>query len=328
MHTHEIHRYQHDHVFGQDEARAGEKRTLIVIVVTATMMVVEIAAGIAFGSMALLADGLHMASHAAALTITYVAYVYARRFAGDSRFSFGTGKVNALGGFTGAILLGVFAFMMVYESIHRLISPVEIQFNAAIGVAIIGLIINAASAVILNGGGGSEGGGHGHDHGHSHSHAHAHSHSHGHSHDHHDDHNLRAAYLHVLADALTSVLAIAALLAGKYIGLNFLDPVMGIVGSLLVGSWAFGLMRTTSRTLLDHEAPDELRGFVRERIENVDDNRVADLHIWSIGPGIYAAEVAIVTHHPKNPAHYKQLIDDDDLPLVHITCEVHRCEDS
>jgi len=218
----------HDHSFGQDVRRPGESRTLIVIGITAAMMVVEIAAGIAFGSMALLADGLHMGSHAAALTVTAVAYVYARRHAGDPRYSFGTGKVNALGGFSSAVLLAMFALLMVWESVHRFLNPVEIHFDRAILVAVIGLVVNGASALVL-------GTGHGHGHGDHHADDHDHARDHGpHGHSHGHDHNLRAAYFHVLADALTSVLAIVALLAGKHLGLTWMDPAMGIVGAGLV----------------------------------------------------------------------------------------------
>ena len=219
----------HDHSFGQDKKRSGETRTVIVILITATMMGVEIAAGLAFGSMALLADGLHMASHAAALSISAFAYYFARKRAHDRSFSFGTGKVNSLGGYTGAILLVLFALLMVSESIHRLIEPVAISFNQAIGVAIVGLVVNGVSVFIL-----------GHDDHHHHGHDHGEV-GHDHHHDgHHHDHNLRAAYLHVLADTLTSLLAIVALLAAKYYGWIWMDPVMGIVGAILITKWSMG----------------------------------------------------------------------------------------
>jgi len=303
----DLHPWQHDHSFGQHEKRPGEIRTIIVIALTATMMVVEIVAGIAYGSMALLADGIHMASHAAALSISAFAYVYARRRARDERFSFGTGKVNSLGGYTGAILLGLFALMMAWESVHRLINPVDIVFNQAIFVAVLGLIVNGASVVIL---------GHG-------DHHHAHEHEHQEHHGHHHDHNLRAAYLHVLADALTSVLAIVALLAGKYYGLDWMDPVMGIVGAALITHWSLGLLRSTSKVLLDRQGPQHIRDAIVAAIEDHDDNRVADLHLWSIGPSIYAAEIVIVTPHPQLPENYKKLIPSDPK-VVHVTVEVHR----
>ena len=302
--------WQHDHVFGQDKVRHGERRTLWVIAITATMMVIEITTGLAYGSMALLADGLHMGSHTAALGITTIAYIYTRRRAADSRFSFGTGKVNAFAGYTSAVLLALFALLMAYESVNRLFNPVLITFNQAIFVAVLGLIVNGFSMLML-------GGAH-HDHDHAHEHGHPHRHGHGHA-----DHNLRAAYLHVLADALTSLLAIFALLAGKFLGLNWMDPLMGIVGAVLVARWSLGLIRDTSGILLDHQAPDAMLERTRSAIERVDDNHVTDLHIWSIGPGIYSASLAIVSGTPKPPQHYKALIPGN-LGIVHTVIEVHR----
>ena len=308
MNSKTIHRWQHEHVFGQDQVRPGERRTLWVIAITATMMVVEITTGLAYGSMALLADGLHMGSHTAALGITTIAYVYTRRCATDSRFCFGSGKVNAFAGYTSAVLLALFALLMAWESVNRLFNPVEIAFNQAIVVAVIGLVVNGVSMIML--------GGH-HDHGHDHSHAESQHHSH-----HHEDHNLRAAYLHVLADALTSLLAIFALLAGKFLGLNWMDPAMGIVGATLVAKWSLGLIRSTSGILLDHQAPGAILEAARAAIEGIDGNHVTDLHIWSIGPGIYSATIAIVSDTPGTPEYYKGLIPKD-LGIVHTTVEVH-----
>lgn len=304
--------HSHDHVFGQDQRRSGESRTLIVIALTAATMVVEIIAGWLFGSMALLADGLHMGSHAVALTISAIAYIYARKRAGDPRFSFGTGKVNALGGFTGAILLAGFALLMAGESIHRLIEPVTIAFNSAIIVAVVGLIVNGLSVFILG------------NHGHSHSHEHHHDHDHAndHHHGHHHDHNLRSAYLHVLADALTSVLAIAALLTGKYLGWNWMDPAMGIVGALLVANWSVGLIRQTGAVLLDQQDADAA-GAIREAIEADRQTRVTDLHVWSIGPGLRAAEITVATTDAQCPADYKSRLPDR-LGLAHVTLEVNQ----
>ena len=313
MHTKTTRQWQHDHIFGQDKVRPGERRTLWVILITATMMVIEITAGLVYGSMALLADGLHMASHTAALGITTIAYVYTRRCAADSRFCFGTGKVNAFAGYTSAVLLALFALLMAWESINRLFNPIEIAFNQAIVVAVLGLIVNGASMIMLGG----------HHHGHDHEHQHAEPRHHGHEH---TDHNLRAAYLHVLADALTSLLAIIALLAGKYLGLNWMDPVMGIVGAILVARWSLGLIRDTSGILLDHQAPSVMLDQTRAAIEGVDDNRIADLHIWSIGPGIYSATLAVVSDKPKQPEYYKSLIPKD-LGIVHTIVEVHLCQD-
>lgn len=303
---------EHSHSFGQDRRRPGERRTIIVIAITATMMVVEITAGIVFGSMALLADGLHMASHAVALAINALAYVYARRHAHDAGFSFGTGKVNALGGFTGAILLAGFALMMVWESIARLVTPVEIAFNSAILVAVVGLVVNGASMVIL-------------DHRHDDEHAHA---DHGdpshdaHGHGHHHDHNLRSAYLHVLADALTSLLAIFALLAAKYLEMVWMDPVMGIVGAVLVARWSAGLMRSTSHVLLDRQAAEEQITRLKEILEEDGQARVTDLHLWSVGPGIHSAIIALVSESPRSVQEYKKMIPADE-GIVHVTIEVH-----
>jgi cation diffusion facilitator family transporter len=316
----DLSKYQHDHSFGQDAKRSGESRTLIVIVITAVMMVVEISTGIAFGSMALLADGMHMASHALALGINYFAYIYARRHAHDPRFSFGTGKVNALGGFSGAILLALFAIMMAWESVERLVNPTEIAFNSAILVAIIGLVVNGGSVFIL-------GGDHHHDHGDGHDHSHGHGHSHddhnhsAHEHHHHHDHNLRSAYLHVLADALTSVTAIIALLAAKYFGWIWMDPLMGIVGSLLVAKWSVGLLKQTSRTLLDHQAPEEVLHSVRHKIEDDGHSQLSDLHVWAIAPDRYAVVAAIVSEAPESVESYRERLQTSQL--VHITVETH-----
>lgn len=310
MHHHRLEEWQHDHTFGQDQKRSGETRTLIVVGLTLVMMVWEILAGILYGSMALLADGLHMGSHAVALGIAVFAYAYARKNAGNARFSFGTGKVNALGGFTGAILLAGFALYMVIESIDRFIHPVAISFNGAILVAVIGLIVNGVSAWIL--------GGEDHDHGHGHD-------THDHHHHGHHDHNRRAAYFHVLADALTSLLAIAALLAGKYAGWNWMDPAMGIVGAVLITRWSWHLLKDTSRVLLDQQRSD-LAQDVRGSIEN-DDARISDLHLWTIGPNIHAAIVSIVSHDPKSPGVYKQHIQARCPSVVHVTVETQRCID-
>ena len=306
---------RHDHVFGLDARQEGEGRTALVIALTAVTMVVEIAAGLVFGSMALLADGLHMGSHAVALTVSAVAYAYARRRAHDPRFSFGTGKVNALGGFTGALLLALFALGMAWESVIRLLEPHPIDFNNALLVAVVGLIVNLLSMVIL--------GSHGHGHGHGHEHDHVHKAGDGHR-----DHNLRSAYLHVLADALTSVLAIGALLAGKYAGLTWMDPLMGVLGALLVARWSVGLLRDTSEVLLDHQAPETLRERVRESIESHGADRVADLHMWSVGPGLHAVEIVVLTHDPLTADTVRARLPSAELGLVHTTVEIHRCCDT
>ncbi len=301
MHTQKLSGRTHDHVFGQDQQRAGEKRTLVIVILTAVMMVVEIAAGLIYGSMALLADGLHMASHATALGIAVFAYVISRRLASDRRFAFGVGKINSLAGFASAVMLLGFALVMVIESTDRLINPLSIAFDQALIVAVAGLVVNGVSAWVLE----------------------STPHDHGHGHDHHD-HNLRGAYLHVLADAVTSLLAIVALLAGKYMGANWLDPAMGIVGAVLVTRWSYGLIRDTSRVLLDNQAEEHHVVALRESIEGHSTDRVTDLHIWSIGHGIFAADIAVVSDDPKTPDHYKSLIPSK-LNIVHATVEVHRC---
>ncbi len=311
MHRDYLHLWQHSHTFGQDLKRPGELRTLIVIAITGTMMVVEIVAGILYGSMALLADGLHMASHAAALSINTFAYIYARRHAHNTDFSFGTGKVNALGGFSGAVLLALFALLMAGESFDRFLHPVDIIFNQAILVAVLGLVVNGVSVFIL----GVDG--HHHDHEDQHHHDEYH-------HTRHPDHNLKSAYLHVLADALTSVLAIIALLVAKYFGFIWMDPAMGIVGAILVARWSLGLLRTTSGVLLDKQGPESMRRRIKDSIEQDDDSEVADLHLWSIGPNIYSALIAVVSHDPATPEQYKERIPKN-LGLAHISIEVHEC---
>jgi cation diffusion facilitator family transporter len=320
-------RHRHDHVFGQDRAQAGERRTAIVVVVTAVMMAVEIVAGVAYGSMALLADGLHMATHAIALGVALAAYVLARRYAGDARFGFGTGKVGTLAAFASAVLLAGFTLVMAIESVERFVRPVSIHFDQAIFVAVIGLIVNGVSAVIL-----------GDDHAHnvegvevlgSHNH-HGHTHAehdrdhellhddHGH---HHHDHNLRSAYLHVVADALTSILAIAALLAGKLAGAAWLDPAMGIVGAVLVGRWSWSLLRQAGSVLLDQQAPEHVLRAVKSCIEATGTDRLTDLHVWSIGPGIRAAELVIESTAPLEPAAYKARLPAA-ARIVHVAVEV------
>jgi len=304
MHTHDLAKWQHDHVFGQNQIRPGERRTLVIVVITAVMMVVEIGAGLLYGSMALLADGLHMGSHAAALGISVLAYVYARRLARDRRFAFGTGKINSLAGFASAVVLGGFAVAMVTESTDRLINPISISFDQALIVAVLGLLVNGGSAWFLSSTP------HGHGQGH-----------HGH---HHHDHNLRAAYLHVLADALISIFAISALLAGKYFGANWLDPVMGILGALLVARWSYGLLKESAQVLLDKQAEPAVIDQLRKTMEGSSNDRISDLHVWNIGHGIYAAEIVIISDEPKTPDHYKSLIPAE-LNIVHTTIEVHKC---
>jgi len=311
----DLSKWQHDHTFGQDAVQSGEGKTRIVIAITVIMMLVEISTGILFGSMALLADGMHMASHALALGINAFAYHYARKHAHNPAFSFGTGKVNALGGFSGAIILGIFSLMMAWESLVRLFNPTEISFNSAITVAILGLIVNGASVFIL-GEDHHHDHSHGHDHDHEHSHAHAH-HEHAHSH----DHNLRSAYLHVLADALTSVTAIIALLAAKYFGWIWMDPIMGIVGSILVAKWSIGLLKQSSHTLLDRQGSEQQVEAVREAIEKDGHSRIVDLHIWCIAPNTYSVILSVVSPNPENARAYQDRLRSEHF--AHITVETH-----
>jgi len=320
MHTRYLDHWTHDHTFGQDIPKAGERRTLLVIAITFVTMAVEIVAGAYYGSMALLADGVHMGSHATALGVSAFAYYYTRRHARDARFNFGTGKVNSLAAFASAVLLVVFALIMAWESLARLVQPVEIQFDQAILVAVLGLVVNGACLLILRGR-------HGHDH-HDHDHDDHHGHDHAeHGHDHgglRQDHNLWSAYLHVLADAVTSLLAIFALLAGKYLGWAFLDPLMGVAGAVLVAKWSLGLLRSSSHVLLDMQAPEEIRLAIKQAIEAEGDNRLSDLHVWAVGPGIYAAELVVVGSSTQGPEHYCRLLPPS-LGLVHVTVGAHEC---
>ncbi|MCA6058423.1 CDF family Co(II)/Ni(II) efflux transporter DmeF [Thalassolituus sp. ST750PaO-4] len=314
MTEHNISHWQHPHHFSGSNPD-GERNTFYVLILTAVTMVAEIIAGAWYGSMALLADGWHMGTHVAAFLITLFAYRYARRHANNPAYSFGTGKVNVLGGFASAVALAVVALVMLVESVVRVFEPHAIQFDQAILVALLGLAVNLVSALLLK------------DH---HHHGHAH-HDHDHDHDHHDDHshtghdhNLRAAYLHVLADAMTSVLAIAALLGGKFFGLNWLDPLMGIVGALIISRWAIGLVKQSAPVLLDASISDQQRAAIRQTIEQDGDNQVADIHIWKVSGNDYAAIISLVTHQPRHTDHYKALLSDF-RQLAHITIEVNEC---
>lgn len=300
MHRSDLHEWQHTHTFGTTDVPSGERRTRWVIALTLVTMAAELYAGVVFNSMALLADGWHMASHAAALLLAAFAYRFARRYADDPRFSFGTGKVGALGGFASGVGLGIGAILVFAESVGRLVSPVEIHFDQALLVAGIGLVVNLVSAALL------------HDEGHHH------------GPEHHHDHNLRGAYLHVLADALTSVFAIAALLAGKYFGWSWMDGVTGMFASLFVARWSIELVRDTGAILLDAEVSEERKLQVIDAIEADGDNSVCDLHLWRVGPAHFGVIISVVTHDPRDPEHYKQLLRRFD-DLAHITVEVHRC---
>lgn len=283
----ELEQLTHDHFFLGNSHDRNARRTLWVVLLTAGLMVVEIFAGVLFNSMALLADGFHMATHAGALGVAAIAYAYAKKHANSRRYSFGTGKVGDLAGFASAMALGLVALGIAVESAQRLLSPQSVAFGEATVIAVVGLLVNLASAWLL-GADHHHGHGHGHDHGHHHGH---HDHSHGHDHHHHDN-NLRSAYVHVLADALTSVLAIVALLGGRYLGWVWLDPVMGLVGATVIAVWSWSLMRDTASVLLDaHES--HLEEEIREFVEGPGDARITDLHVWRVGPGAHAAIVAV-----------------------------------
>lgn len=282
----EIASLTHDHVFLGERHDENARRTLWVVALTAVMMVGEIVAGYLTGSMALLADGFHMATHAGALGVAAAAYAYAKLHARNRRFTFGTGKVGDLAGFASALVLALIALGIGVESFGRLLDPRPVAFGEATLVAVVGLIVNVVSALLLTGG---------HHHGHAHSHDHGHHHAHdtlrGHEARHHDN-NLRSAFVHVLADALTSVLAIAALLSGQYLGWVWLDPVMGIVGALVISVWSWNLMRDTAAVLLDTADP-HLEAEIREHVEGRSDATITDLHIWRVGPGAHAAIVSV-----------------------------------
>jgi cation diffusion facilitator family transporter len=271
--------HRHDHVFLGSAHDRNARRTLWVVALTLVMMVGEVAAGYLTGSMALLADGLHMATHAGALGIAAAAYAYARRHATSDRFSFGTGKVGDLGGFASALILGLVSLGIAVESGMRLLHPAQVQFGTATLIAMVGLVVNIVSALLLSGG---------HAHGHA-DHHHTHEHGHGHGH----DNNLTSAYVHVLADALTSVLAIAALLAGRYLGWVWLDPAMGMVGAFVIARWSWTLMGTTAAVLLDR-TDQHVADEIRTLVEAPGDAQVTDLHVWQVGPEAHAAIVSAV----------------------------------
>ena len=312
MHSHTLDGWRHEHVFLGAAHDRNERRTWLVVGLTAAMMVVEIAGGSIFGSMALLADGWHMSTHAGALAIAAFAYRFARSHARDPRFAFGTGKLGDLAGFTSAIVLALIALAIGYESAVRVFQPVVVHYDEAIAIAVVGLGVNLVSAWLL-------GGEHHHDHAHD-----EHDHDdHDHGHHHHHDHNLRSAYWHVLADALTSVLAIAGLLAARFYGWTWLDPVIGIVGAVVIARWSWGLIRDSGAVLLDAAPNRALDAAIRQKLETGHD-RIADLHVWRLGPGHNAAIVSLVADEPEPVEHYKERLDDI-AGLSHVTVEVHRC---
>jgi cation diffusion facilitator family transporter len=314
MHTHSLENWQHSHVFlglGHDR---NERRTWLVVALTAAMMVAEIIGGTIFGSMALVADGWHMSTHAGALAIAALAYRFARHHAHDERFGFGTGKLGELAGYSSSIVLAMVALLIGYESALRLINPVPIGFDQAIAIAAVGLIVNLASAWLLHDGGSRNH--HNHDDSHNRNQARS-------RHHHHHDHNLRAAYLHVLADAMTSVLAIAALLAGRFSGWAWMDPITGIVGAAVIARWSLGLLRSSGAVLLDTVPDTRLTAQLKKRLEQGTD-RVADLHLWRLGPGHLGVVASIVSDEPQAPETYKARLAGF-AGLSHVTVEVNAC---
>ncbi len=316
MHTDNLSRWMHDHVFDVG-SEAAERSTRIVMWITAAMMVVEIFAGLWFNSMALLADGWHMSSHAVAIGLSALAYSTARRYSKDARFAFGTWKVEVLGGFASAIFLLGVAVLMLVGSTERIVSPQPIQYQEAIVIAVLGLVVNVVCAVIL-------GKAHHHDHGHSHSHGHEHHHGHGHQH----DLNLKSAYLHVIADAVTSVLAIVALFGGWIFGWSWLDPVMGIVGAGLVAIWARGLISETGKVLLDREMDHPVVDEIREVVEadaSAGETKITDLHVWRVGKKVYSCALTVVTHDKSlTPEVIRRRLSVHE-EIVHSTIEIHLC---
>ena len=324
MHTHSVDTWQHPHVFLGERHERNERRTWLVVALTAAMMVAEIVGGTFYGSMAVVADGWHMSTHAGALAIAALAYRFARRHARDTRFTFGTGKVGELAAFTSAVILALIAALIGYESVLRLYEPVPIHFVEATWLAVVGLGVNLASLWFLfdkdhhHGHGGPA---HGHDHDHDHDHDHHHGHAPVRAH----DTNIRAAYVHVLADAMTSVLAIAGLIAGRSYGWVWMDPLMALIGVAVILSWSVGLIRSSATVLLDMVPDRRLAGSIRKLLE-VDGDRVSDLHLWRLGPGHAGLIAAVVSDRPQAPSVYKERLGGL-TGLSHITIEVQQCED-
>ena len=307
MHTHSLERWHHAHVFLGERHDRRERRTWFVVALTAATMVAEVIGGTLFGSLAVVADGVHMSTHVAALAIAALAYRFARRHAADARFSFGTGKLGELAAFASALILLLIALLIAYESVTRFVNPIAIKYDEAIAVACIGLAVNLMSAWLLS------------DEDHHHERAHDDGHHHSH------DHNIRAAYIHVLADAVTSLLAIGGLLMGRFYGLVWMDALVGFVGAGVIISWGIGLIRSSGAVLLDVVPSRGLADRVRARLE-VEDDRVADLHLWQLGPGHAGVIASVVTEHPQPPQTYKDRLAGI-AGLSHVTIEVHPCPD-
>jgi cation diffusion facilitator family transporter len=328
MHSHSIDDYRHSHLFlGQAHAR-NERKTWMVIAICIAMMGAEILGGLWFGSVALIADGLHMATHAGALLIAAFAYTFSRHYAADARLAFGTGKLGDLAAFSSAIALAMIALLIGYESLQRLLNPVPIAFDQAIPIAVVGLGVNLLSAYLLRDDHDHHGHAHHHDAGdpgHLHHHVHEHE-GPGHAHesrDVHADHNLRAAFVHVLADAAVSVLVIVGLVAGRQLGWLWLDPVMGLIATVVILSWSWTLVRSAGAVLLDACPDPALTRRIAARLEQGSD-RVSDLHLWRLGPGHLAAVISIVTHEPRAPDDYKRKLAGL-TGLSHVTVEVVPC---
>ena len=318
MHTHDLSAWQHDHVFDAGNA-AAERSTRWVLWLTAAMMVAEIAAGWFYNSMALLADGFHMSSHAVAIGLSTFAYTAARRLARDPRYAFGTWKIEVLGGFASAVFLLVIVALMLYGSVERLFRPEAIHYPEAMAIAALGLGVNLVSAWLL-----------GAAHHHGHDHGHHHDHGHDHPHDHHHDLNLKSAYVHVLADAATSVAALVALAGGWLYGWSWLDPVMGIVGAVVVAAWARNLIAETAKVLLDremdHPVVDEIREVIAEQ-GAASHTMIADLHVWRVGKASYACALGLVTHDlTLTPAEVRRWLSVHE-EIVHTTVEIQHCPD-
>jgi cation diffusion facilitator family transporter len=314
MHSQSVARWQHEHAFLGKKHDVHERRTWAVVTLASVMMITEIVGGWLFGSMALVADGLHMSTHVAALSIAAAAYSIARKHMLNDWFSFGTGKLGELAAFASAIILAMVALLIGYESVSRLISPVTIQFGEAIPIAALGLAVNLISAWLLR------------DHDHHHDREEEEEESRtlrGHDHAHHADHNFRAAYTHVMADAITSILAISALVAGFYFGWVWLDPAIGLVGTAVIAAWAWSLIKSSGAVLLDAVPSRERAELIRERLE-VDDDRVTDLHLWRLGPGHLGMMAVVVSDNPLSPDDYKARLTGID-GLSHVNIEVHAC---
>jgi len=314
LHQEQIELWQHQHIFNVDK-KTIERRTLIVVIITFVTMIAEILFGWITNSMALLADGWHMGTHAFALGISLIAYVMARKYAKDETFTFGTWKIEILGAYTSAIVLGIVGVIMIFSSIERIINPLNIHYNQALFVAVLGLLVNILCAVILNSGG------HAHEHDH---HNHADVEHSRHQHDH-EDLNLKSAYLHVVADALTSVLAIAALLRAKYFEFVWLDPFIGIVGAGLILRWSFLLLKDTGGILLEREIDNPIVDEIRKEIESDGDSKISDLHIWKVAQNKYACMVSLVTARNYSIEEYKERLNKVH-ELAHVTIEINSCE--